>query len=152
MNLLFRMLPKLAGKGIPLLTAIEYFALSLAWILALAVPMAVLISTLSAFGRMAADGEITALRASGVSPRRLIMPALIGGFLMTGWVFYFNNYLLPDMNHRTKLLQIDISRKKPTFNLEANIFNFDIPNYVMLSKNINPETNSLKELIIQFRF
>ena len=142
------MLPKIAGKGLSLLTIIEYFSLSLAWILALAVPMAVLIATLAAFGRLAGDGEITALRASGISPGQLIKPVMIAGFFMTVWVFYFNNFLLPDLNHRTKLLQIDISRKKPTFNLESNIFNFDIPNYVMLAKEVDSEKDELYDVTI----
>ena len=94
MNLLFQMLGKITGKGIPFVTIIEYFALNLAWIIALAVPMAVLIASLSAYGRMSGDGEITALRATGVSPIRLIEPAFFASILVTLGIGLFNNSLL----------------------------------------------------------
>ncbi len=148
MNLFFQTLGRIAGKGLPILTILEYYGLSLAWILALAVPMAVLISTVSAFGRMAADSEITALRASGISPRQLIQPVLLVGILIALWVAWFNNYVLPDMNHRTKLLQIDIRKKKPTMIIEPNIYNFDIPNYIILARDVNRTTSELSEVTI----
>jgi len=142
------MLGKLSGKDLDLLVIAEFFLLNLAWILALAVPMAVLISTLSVFGRMAGDGEITALRASGVSPRQLIAPALFGSLLIALWVTWYNNYLLPDMNHRTKLLTISISRKKPTFLIEPNIYNFEIPNYVLYAGEVDQANSTLKDITI----
>jgi len=148
MNLFFQTLGRIAGKGLPLLTILEFYGLSLAWVLALAVPMAVLISTVSAFGRMAADSEITALRASGISPGQLIQPILLVGVLIALWVAWFNNYVLPDMNHRTKLLQIDIRKKKPTMIIEPNIYNFDIPNYIMLARDVDRTTSELSEVTI----
>ncbi|NQU06230.1 MAG: YjgP/YjgQ family permease [Calditrichaeota bacterium] len=148
MNLLFQMLGKIAGKGIPVLTIIEYFALNLAWIIALAVPMAVLIAALSAYGRMSSDGEITALRASGVSPMRLIEPVLVGSVLITLGVGLFNNFLLPEMNHRTKLLRSDIGRKKPTVSIEPGIFSFSIPNYVLRASEVNQTNGWMKDITI----
>ena len=132
-NLLFQMLGKLSGKDIDLLIIAEFFMLNLAWILALAMPMAVLISTLSVFGRMAGDGEITALLAS---------------IVITLWVTWYNNYLLPDLNHRTKLLTISISRKKPTFLIEPNIYNFEIPNYVLYAGEVDQKNSTMKNITI----
>ncbi len=147
-NLLFQMLGKLSGKDLDVLVVGEFFLLNLAWILALAVPMAVLISTLSVFGRMAGDGEITALRASGISPRQLIAPALFGALIIALWVTWYNNYLLPDLNHRTKLLTISISRKKPTFLIEPNTYNFEIPNYVLYAGEVDQTNSTLKDVTI----
>ena len=56
-NFLLRSMEKFLGKGLELLLIFEYVFLNLAWILALAVPMAVLVSTLMAFGRLSADNE-----------------------------------------------------------------------------------------------
>lgn len=148
MNLFFQMLIKIAGKGIPLLVLIEYFALNLAWIIALAVPMAVLIATLSAFGRMSADGEITALRASGIAPARLLIPALIASIFITVGIGWFNNNMLPVMNHRAKLLIGDITRKKPTLKLEPGTYNFSIPKLVLIAEGVDTETGRLTEITI----
>ena len=79
LNLLYQVLGKITGKGLPAEVILEYFFNNTAWILALAVPMAVLVATLSAFGRLAGDGEITALRAAGVAPTRLVAPAVWAG-------------------------------------------------------------------------
>ncbi|MBU0691832.1 LptF/LptG family permease, partial [bacterium] len=65
LNLVFQMLSRIAGKGLPVTTVIEFFALNLAWMIALAVPMAVLVAVLSTYGRLSADGEMTALKSSG---------------------------------------------------------------------------------------
>jgi lipopolysaccharide export system permease protein len=67
LNLVFTMLGRIVGKGLPILTVLEFFGLNLAWMIALAVPMAVLVAVLSAYGRLSSDNEVTrcAHRASG---------------------------------------------------------------------------------------
>jgi len=148
MNLMFQMLGRIAGKGIPLPVIVEYFALNLAWIITLAVPMGVLIATVSAFGRMSGDGEVTALRASGVSPVQMMVPAMWAGLAVAIGVGLFNNYVLPEMNHRTKILLSDISRKKPTVSIEPGVYAFNIPNYVLLAGKIDQTTGQMESVTI----
>ena len=82
-NFVLQSLHKFLGKGLELLLILEYVFLNLAWILALAVPMAVLVSTLMAFGRLSADNEIAAMRSVSVSYIRLLFPVLIFGLSIT---------------------------------------------------------------------
>ena len=65
-NFLLRSMDRFLGKGLDIILILEFVFLNLAWILALAVPMAILISTLMAFGRLSSDNEITAFKASGI--------------------------------------------------------------------------------------
>jgi len=65
---------RIFGKGLSILTIIEFIYLNLAWMLALAVPMSVLIAALMAFGRLSSDNEITILKTSGVSLYKIIFP------------------------------------------------------------------------------
>jgi lipopolysaccharide export system permease protein len=148
LNLVYQVLGKIAGKGLPLNIILEYFWNNLAWIMAIAVPMSVLVAALSAFGRLTGDGEITALRASGIAPTRLIRPVLWAGLAVTIFVAWFNNYVLPEMNHRTRILWNDISRKKPTFSIEPGIFNFSIPNYALLAMGVDQMTGKLEGVTI----
>src|SRR5512144_2193375 len=74
LNLVFQMLGRITGKGLPTSTIFEFFFLNLAWMVALAVPMAVLVATLTTYGRLSSDREVTALKSSGVGPVRLMMP------------------------------------------------------------------------------
>ena len=64
-NFLLRAIDRFLGKGLDVLTILEYLFLNLAWIIALSVPMAVLLATLMTFGRLSEDNEINAMRASG---------------------------------------------------------------------------------------
>ncbi len=148
LNLIYQVLGKITGKGLPAEVIIEYFFNNIAWIVALAVPMAVLVATLSAFGRLSGDSEITALRSAGITPTRLMIPTLWAALVVTLFVAWFNNYILPDMNHNSRLLWGDINRKKPTFSIEPGIFNFSIPNYALLAKEVDQSTGGMKEVTI----
>ena len=75
-NTLARSLADLAGKGLPARVFLEFFVLSLPANVALTLPMSVLVAVLYTFSQMAAENEITALRASGIDLRRLVLPLL----------------------------------------------------------------------------
>ncbi|MBI5058378.1 LptF/LptG family permease [candidate division KSB1 bacterium] len=148
LNLLFQMLGRIAGKGLPWNTVAEFFVLNLAWMVALAVPMAVLVATLTTYGRLGADGEITALKASGVGPVRLLLPALVMGLTVAAVLVIFNDRFLPDMNRRSRQLQADIKRKKPTMVLEPGVFLSDIPGHVLIAREVNQDSSELGDLVV----
>ena len=128
-NFMLRAIDKFLGKGLSLGVLIEYLFYNMAWILALAVPMAVLISTLTAFGRFSADNEITAMQASGVSTLKLLRAPLLFGVIITVVMIYFNNQILPDMNHNARSLSVNISKKRPDLEFSEGLFTEAIPNY-----------------------
>jgi len=150
LNILFRDLGRILSRGINILTIFEFLALNLAWIIALAVPMAVLIATLTTFGRFSADNEVTAMKASGISFYKLLFPIfVISIFLMIGLIIY-NNSILPHFNHRASLLMGDIFRKRPTLKFEPNVVFTDIPKMNLLTKNIIEQGDSsrLEDIVI----
>ncbi|MCH8010524.1 MAG: LptF/LptG family permease [Candidatus Marinimicrobia bacterium] len=133
-NFLLRAVDRILGKGLELSVILEYLLLNTAHILALAAPMAVLLATLMAFGRFSEDNEITALRSSGVSFPQILWPALIFSILVAGPLTYFNNAVLPEMNHKARLLSRDIYRKRPDINIEPGYFIDDLPQYSLIVK------------------
>ena len=141
-NFFLRAIDRFLGKGLSALTIFEYLFLNLAWIVALAVPMAVLIATLMAFGRMSEDNEINAMRASGISFTSILKPALIFGLIICLSLTYFNNYILPEMNFYARLLQGDIHKKRPGLDIEPGHFINSIPDYSMI---IRKDNNGLME-------
>jgi lipopolysaccharide export system permease protein len=86
-------------------------------------PMSVLVATLYAFSRLAAENEITAMKANGVSLKRLLIPVLIAASFISLTMIVFNDRVLPASNHKLRQLQGDIARKKPTFGLREQIIN-----------------------------
>jgi lipopolysaccharide export system permease protein len=147
MNLVFQMLGRIAGKGLAFGTIIEFFFLNLAWMVAMAVPMAVLVGTLTAYARLSADGEITALKSSGAGQWRLMSPAIAVAVVVAALLIIFNDRLLPPMNHRSRQLQSDIRRKKPTMVLEPGVFLSDIPGYVLIAREVNSQTSELYDVV-----
>ena len=145
-NFLLKAIDKFLGKGLSFGILLEYVFLNLAWILALAVPMAVLIATLMAFGRMSGDNEITALRTSGISYFKILLPALIFGVMVTILMTWFNNTILPETNHKARLLSGDITRKRPDLEFEVGYFIDALPEYKILLGG--RDQNIFKEILI----
>ena len=131
-NFLLRAIDRFLGKGLEISIIIEYLFLNLAWIIALSIPMAMLLATLTTFGRLSEDNEINALRSSGISFLSILKPPLIFGFNVAVLLIIFNNYVLPEMNFKARLLSGDIYRKRPDVNIEPGVFLDNIPNYNMI--------------------
>jgi len=148
LNLIVQMLGKIAGKGLDPYVVMEFFFLNLAWIVALAVPMAVLVATLAAFGRLSAENEITALKAAGTSLWQLLIPFFVIAIILCYLLIEFNNRVLPDFNHRSRVLSGDIHRKRPTLALEEGTFIFDLPKYVLWAQRIDQKRSHLYTLVI----
>lgn len=152
-NTIARRFEELAGKGLPMGVILEVFALSLPHILALTLPMAVLVSVLYAFSSLTAENEITALKASGVSLRKLLIPLVLAGAVLGAFMVYFNDRILPETNHALKTLLVDIARKSPTFNLKEQVINniqtTDLrTRYFLQAASIDPSTNELRDIVI----
>ena len=143
MQFLILHVDKLVGKGLPLGIVIELILTNLAYMVVLAVPVAILVSTLMAFGQFSEWNELTAVRAAGVNPFRLMSPVLFIGILLFGFTAYFSNYVLPEANHKARSLFLDIRMQKPAFDLQPGIFYEDIEGYTFLIKEIDSETDSL---------
>ncbi|RKY86885.1 YjgP/YjgQ family permease, partial [candidate division KSB1 bacterium] len=140
----------LIGKGLKINVILELIFLNLAWIVALAVPMAVLIATLMAFGRFSGDNEIIAIKSCGVSFYYMIAPVLIIAGIIAFGIVEFNNEVLPDANHKARLLMSDIWRKKPNLSFEEGVFSSKdlIENYRILIKKIDKGTDWIYNITI----
>jgi lipopolysaccharide export system permease protein len=136
------------AKGIPPWTIAEVFLLSLGHTLALSIPMAVLVGTLMAYGQLAHDNELTALKASGVSLYRTMVPALIAGGLLTITMIFFNDRVLPESNHRLAGLISDIGRKKPTVNIQRDVFIDDFEGYQLLIGDKEPKSDAIADVTV----
>jgi lipopolysaccharide export system permease protein len=144
-----KQLSSLLGKGLPSGVIIEVFALSLPFIVAVTLPMAVLVAVLHVFTRLAGDNEITALQAGGVSVMRLVAPVLGGAAGVALLSFLWNDQLLPRTNHVLRTLQVDIQRKKPSLTLKEQVINEVVPGQFFLrAARIDGNTNKLKDVTL----
>ena len=149
LNQVARQFGQLVGKGLPWTVILKVFALSVPFIVAMTLPMAVLVAVLYAFVRLGADNEITALRASGVNLIALVRPVLLASCGLAVVAFLFIDQILPPANHQLKALLIDIARKKPTFELKEQMVNEVIPQqYYLRAGRIDQADDRLKDVVI----
>ena len=97
-GVMFDLIRKIVEFGLPLFLAIKVLFFSLPNFLVLSFPMAVLLSTLLAYGKLSANSELLALKSLGIKTSRIIAPAIAVSILMTGLTFYFNDNLVPASN------------------------------------------------------
>ncbi len=145
---LIKSIDQLVGKGLSIWIIIQLIALNLAWMVTLAVPMAVLVSTLMAFGGLSSANEITIMKAGGISLKKLMIPVLILAAVITYLMVLFNNDVLPEANHKARILMQDISRTKPTFILEAGKFSDDIGGARILVRKTYENSNNIEGIFI----
>ncbi|MFU8811888.1 MAG: LptF/LptG family permease [Balneolaceae bacterium] len=148
MQFLMLHVENLVGKGLPFGVILELIVTNLAYMVVLAVPMAVLVSTLIAFGKFSEWNELTAVRAAGINPFKLVLPVLVAGGFLFVLTAYFSNYILPEANHKARSLFIDIRLTKPGFDLQENAFYDGIEGYTFLVKEIDADTDTLHDVTV----
>lgn len=149
LNFIAKKFPELVGKGLPWSVIVEFLVLSLPFTVAMTLPMAVLMATLHAFSRFAAENEITAFKASGVRMQLLVRPVIIASIGLALLMVWFNDQVLPRANHRLATLQGDIARVKPTLALSEQVINEVVRGSLYLrAARIEPGTNRMRDVTI----
>jgi lipopolysaccharide export system permease protein len=145
---IMKFVDEFVGKGLSWWVIIQLIALNLAWMLVLVVPMSVLVATLMAFGAMSSQGEVTAMKASGMSLYRMMAPVVVLSIVLTGLMIEFNNNVLPDANHRVATLTYDVRRKKPTLTITPGLFSEELSGYSILVRKTFEHTNDLEGVTV----
>ena len=117
------------GKGLAFgvyMELISYFVVSIS---PMALPLAVLLSSLMTFGNLGENFELTAIKSSGISLLRALLPIGIFVVVLTFFAFLSNNYLVPKVNLKTFSLLWDIRMKSPALDIKEGVFYNGIPNY-----------------------
>lgn len=123
-----------------------YFAI---FMTPVAMPLAVLLSSLIAFGNLGEHFELTAIKSSGISLIRTLQPIFFFVLILTGLAFYANNYLVPKAALEAYSLLYDIKQKKPALELREGAFYNGIPDIsIKVNKKFPKDEAALKEIIV----
>ncbi|WMJ74411.1 LptF/LptG family permease [Cytophagaceae bacterium ABcell3] len=145
---LLKYLDDFMGKGLGVTVYAElifYFSLNM---VPMALPLAILLSSLMTFGTLGQHHELTAIKSSGVSLIRILVPifVIVVGLGITG--FFFNNHVVPKANLKAFSLLYDIRQKKPALDLKEGIFYQGIPGYSIKITKKEADGKSLKGVMI----
>ncbi|HEV8124756.1 MAG TPA: LptF/LptG family permease [Gemmatimonadales bacterium] len=149
LNQIARRFGALVGKGLPWSVIAEVFGLSIPFILAITLPMAVLMAVLYCFTHLAADNEITAMKASGISVYQVVAPVFAASVFVAFLTFLFTDQVLPRSNAHLRSLMFNIARKKPTFELREQVINELGPAGIFIrALRIDPSTGRMRDVTL----
>ncbi len=130
-------LDRFLGKGLSIGTVFKFILLNSAWIISLAIPMAVLVTTLMTFGKLSSNNEITAFKASGIKYIDLFKPAIFFSLVIILFLIPYNLWVLPEMNHNVRTLSYKISKNRPDIEFHENLLNHLSDKVIYLGDRIN---------------
>ena len=131
MQTLWKYIDDLVGKGLDFWTIGKFIWYMSATLLMLAMPIAILLSSIMTFGNLGESFELVAIKSSGISLLRFMRPLFFVSLLLCGITFIFANYLIPVAYLRSTALYNDIMYKKPALDLKEGIFYTHIPTYAI---------------------
>jgi lipopolysaccharide export system permease protein len=148
MQFLWRYIDELVGKGLEFNIIGELLIYASSGLVPLALPLAILLSSLMAFGNMGEFYELTAIKASGISLRRVLMPLIILVMLVSVGAFFFANNVLPVTNLKMKSLLYDVRQQRPEVQITGGVFYNGLENYSIRVEKKDPITNLLYDIKI----
>ena len=148
MNILWRWVEELVGKGFTLGVLAKFFYLSSVMLVPEALPLGVLMASLITFGNFGERFELLAMKTAGISLLRIMRPLIIFCCCLAGMSFYFQNVVGPKASAKFSALGYSIMHKNPELEIPEGVFYGLIPGYNMYAKHKNPETGVLSNVII----
>ncbi len=148
MQTLWKYLDDLVGKGLDFFTICQFLWYASASMLVLAMPIAILLSTIMTFGNLGERFELVAIKSAGISLLRFMRPLLYIALLLCGITFLFSNYIIPYANLKFTSLYSDIYIKKPAFDLKEGVFFTHIPGNAIKIGKKDPDGKTIHHVII----
>ena len=119
----------LVGKGIGIGVLAEFFIYAVATVVPLALPLAILLSSLISFGNLAEKFELTAMKAAGISLFRILRPLALAIALLSVGAFFFSNNVLPKSQMKLWALIFSLRQKSPELQIPVGEFYDEISGY-----------------------
>lgn len=131
MQFLWLYVDDLVGKGLEWHVLLRLLFYASSTFVPMALPLAILLSSLMTFGNLGEHYELVALKASGISLKRIMLPLIILSLFISGLAFLFSNSVLPVANLKFRSLLYDVQKKKLAFKVKEGIFNKDLGEYTL---------------------
>ncbi|MDP2423962.1 MAG: LptF/LptG family permease, partial [Bacteroidales bacterium] len=114
----------------------------------MALPLAILLSSLMTFGNLGENYELVAIKAAGISLRRLMLPLIVLSVFISIIAFYFSNNLLPVTNLKFRTILYDVRQQKLSLNIKEGIYYDGIDGYVIRVGDKDNDGKTVRDVII----
>lgn len=145
---MLKYLDEIVGKDLDTTVIIQLIFYFSVFMTPNAFPLAVLLSSLMTFGNLGEHFELTALKSSGISLIRVMVPIFVFSIFLTGAAYYSNNNIVPKANLKAFSLLYDVKQMKPSMELKEGTFYNGIENFSIKVGKKYPDGKSLKDLVI----
>lgn len=138
----------LVGKGLEWYIIGEFLFYTSVTLVPMALPLAILLSSLMTFGNLAEHYELVAFKSAGISLRKVMMPLFLVAILTSMSAFLFSNNILPWAKLKMGSMLYDIRNKKPAIDIRPGFFYYGIQNYVVRAQSKSEDGKSLFNLML----
>ncbi len=121
----------IVGKGLDMITIGTFILYVCATLVPLALPLAVLLSSIMTFGNLGETFELVAIKSAGIPLLRFMRPLFITSLFICGIAYLFNNYIIPVAQLKMQTLKYDIIVSKPAFDIKEGVFYDKIDGYII---------------------
>lgn len=148
MQFLWKYIDDLVGKGLDMITVSQLLFYMSATMVPLALPLAILLSSIMTFGNLGESFELVALKSSGISLVRFMRPLLVVSLIICGLAYLFSNYAIPWANLQAESLLYDIVNLKHGFNIREGVFFNELTDYSIRVGRKDPDGRHIYDVFI----
>lgn len=148
MQFIWVYLDELIGKGLDTWVIFKLLFFASARVVNMALPLAILMSSIMTMGALAESNEMTAMKSAGVSLMRIMRPLIFFSIILSLTAFLFANNLWPVANLKCRTMLFNIMKQKPSLNLTDGVFYNGIDGISIRAGKNNSETGELKDVLI----
>ena len=138
----------IVGKGVDMVTIGKLIAYVGATVVPLALPLAILLSSIMTFGNLGESFELVAIKSAGIPLLRFMRPIFIVTIFLSGLAFLFNNNVIPVANLKMQTLKYDIIMSKPAFDIKEGVFYDKIEGYVIKIGKKERDDSTIRRVVI----
>ena len=148
MQFLWRYVDELIGKGLSMDVLAQFFWYMGLMLVPQAFPLAILLSSLIAFGNLGESSELTAIKSAGISLMQAMRSLIVMTLAIAGISFYFQDVIGPDANRSFGQLLLSMKQKSPELEIPEGIFYNGIPNSNIYVQKKDLQTGKLYGVMI----
>ncbi len=148
MMFIFKYIDDFVGKGIDASILAELFFYFSLTTIPMALPLAILLSSLMTFGNLGEHFELTAMKSSGLSLQKVMSPLIVTTICLSIAAFYFSNNILPYTNLKAGSLLYDVRESKPALLFKEGVFNNSIQGFSIRVDKKEKDGKTLGDIMI----
>lgn len=148
MQFLWMNIGEMVGKGLPFGVLMEFFFYAWLSLVPLALPLAILLASLMAFGNMGENLELLAMKSAGVSLFRIMRSLMVFIIFICIGAFVFSNNVIPISQKKMWSLMFSIRQKSPELNIPVGQFYSGIDNMRLYVRSKNHKTGALNDVMM----